>query len=105
MQVWLVDVAWEIWWSLLNTPHPYLVPILFSPVHPYILFNFFKFFKCACKYVLLNLEVSQLLKIFHPQIYMALLGENPATEELLLSCNCLDGRSVPLPFVFPVWRD
>ena len=34
----------KLWWPFLNsyTPHPYLVPILFSPVHPYILFNFFK---------------------------------------------------------------
>ena len=28
-------------------PYPYLVPILFSPVHPYILFHFFKFLKCV----------------------------------------------------------
>ena len=51
MQVWLVDVAWEIWWSFLNTPRPYLVPTLFSPVHPYILFNFFKIFKYALQYI------------------------------------------------------
>ena len=51
-QVWLVDVAWEIWWSFLNTPHPYLVPILFSPVHPYCTFYliFQKFFMCFYKW-------------------------------------------------------
>ena len=38
-------VACGCWtWLFLNTPHPYLVPILFSPVHPYIPFNFFKIF-------------------------------------------------------------
>ena len=46
MQVWLVHVAWDIyiWWSFLNTPHPYLVPILFSPVHSYIFLDFSNFF-------------------------------------------------------------
>ena len=33
-------------WLFMNTPHPYLVPILSSPVHPYI-FCFFKFFLCS----------------------------------------------------------
>ena len=35
-------VACGCWtWSFLNTPHPYLVPILFSSVHPYIFFKIF----------------------------------------------------------------
>ena len=44
MQVWLVEVAWDIWWSFLNTLPSLPCPHIFSPVHPCILFNFFKIF-------------------------------------------------------------
>ena len=41
MQVWLHGTYGGHSWTY---SHPYLVPILFSPVHPYISFNFFKIF-------------------------------------------------------------
>ena len=31
---WMLDI-----WSFLNTSHPYLVPILFLPVHPYLFWS------------------------------------------------------------------
>ena len=38
MWVWLVDVGHMV---ILNTPHPYLLPIHLPPVHPYIFYKFF----------------------------------------------------------------
>ena len=38
MQVWLVDVGHMV---VLENTNSYIVPILFSPVHPYIFFKIF----------------------------------------------------------------
>ena len=51
MQVWVVDVAWEIWWSLLNTLSSLPCPYTFFTSSSLHFIYFFKFFKCACTYI------------------------------------------------------